>query len=83
MEGLQNLKYMLRKGDYMCKLDLKDTYFSVPLEKILDNLFPSVGQETCTSFFVFSLGPARRIFTKLLKVSMTILRRRYIKITFT
>ena len=35
MEGLQNLKYMLQKGDYMYKLDLKDAYFSVPLEKIL------------------------------------------------
>ena len=33
MEGLQNLKYMLQKGDYMCKLDLQDAYFSVPLEK--------------------------------------------------
>ena len=35
MEGLQNLKYMLQKGDYMCKLDSKDAYFSVPLEKNL------------------------------------------------
>ena len=33
MEGLQNLKYMLQKGDYMCKLDLKDAHFSVALEK--------------------------------------------------
>ena len=32
-EGLQNLKYMLQKGDYMCKLGLKDEYFSVPLAK--------------------------------------------------
>ena len=34
MEGLQNLKYMLQKRHYMCKLDLKDAYFSIPLEKI-------------------------------------------------
>ena len=34
MEGLQNLEYMLQKGDYMCKLDLnKDAYFSIPLDK--------------------------------------------------
>ena len=33
IERLQNLKYMLQKGDYMCKLDLKDPYFLVPLEK--------------------------------------------------
>ena len=34
MEALQNLKYMFQKRDYMCKLDLKDSYFSVPLEKV-------------------------------------------------
>ena len=28
LEGLKHLKYMLRKEDYMCKLDLKDVYFS-------------------------------------------------------
>ena len=33
MKGAQNRKYMLQKGDYMCKLDLNDAYFSVPLEK--------------------------------------------------
>ena len=33
MKGLQNLKYILQKGDYMCKLNLKDAHFSVPLEK--------------------------------------------------
>ena len=55
MEGLQNLKYMLQKGHYMCKLDLKDAYFSIPLEKIQGNLLASVGQETCTSSFAFAL----------------------------
>ena len=33
MEGLQNLKYMLEKEDYIYKLELKDAYLSVPLEK--------------------------------------------------
>ena len=48
MEGLQ-------KRNYICKLNLKDTYFSVPLEKNLGNLFASVGQETCTNSFAFAL----------------------------
>ena len=26
MEGVQNLKYMLQKGDYMCKLDLRQFF---------------------------------------------------------
>ena len=38
----------------MYKLDLKYAYFSVPLEK-KDNLFASVGQETCTSSCAFAL----------------------------
>ena len=33
MESLQNLKCMLQKGDYMCKLDLKDEYFLGHFEK--------------------------------------------------
>ena len=30
MEGLHCLKYVLQKGDYMCKIDLEDEYDSVP-----------------------------------------------------
>ena len=56
MEGLQNLEYMLEKGDYICKLELKDAYLSVPLEKkIQSNSFAFVGQETCTRSFAFTL----------------------------
>lgn len=31
MEGLNSLKNTLLKRNYMCKLDLKDAYFTVPL----------------------------------------------------
>ena len=37
IEGLHCLKYVLQKGDYMCKVDLKDAYFSVSLHKIHEN----------------------------------------------
>ena len=40
MEGLQNLKYMLHKGDYTWKLDLRDEYFSVSLEKKIKTICP-------------------------------------------
>ena len=33
MEGLYCLKYALQKEDYMCKIDLRDGYFSIPLHK--------------------------------------------------
>ena len=82
MEGLQNLKYMLQKGDYMCKLELKDVYFSVPLEKNSRQFvrFRSSGNLYEFLCLCFALGPAPRIFTKLLKVPMTISRKINIKI---
>ena len=33
MVGLHCLKYVLQKGHYMCKIDLKDEYFNVPPHK--------------------------------------------------
>ena len=33
MESLKNLKDLLKQWDLMCKLDLKDAYFTVPLGK--------------------------------------------------
>ena len=82
MEDLQNLKHMLQKGDYMCKLDLKDAYFSVPFEKNSKQFVHFRWSGNMYEFLClwFGLGPAPRIFTKLLKVSMTILRRINIKI---
>ena len=82
MEGLQNLKYMLQKGHYMCKLDLNDAYFSIPLEKNSRQFarFRWSGNLYKFLFLCFGLGSASRIFTKLLKAPMTILRRANIKI---
>ena len=33
MEGFHLLKEILEQNDYLCKLDLKVAYFSVPLNK--------------------------------------------------
>ena len=38
MESLQTLKYMMKERDYMCKINLKDAYFTVPLDKSCDHL---------------------------------------------
>ena len=32
MEGCSQLKHLTQKGDWMHKLNLKDPYFSVPLD---------------------------------------------------
>ena len=82
MEGLQNIKYILEKGDYSYKLDLKYEYFSVPLEKnsrqfICLSLSGNLYEFLC---LCFGLGPTLQIFTKLLKVPMTVIRRINIRI---
>ena len=82
MEGLHCLKYVLQKGDYICKIDLKDAYFSVPLHKDSRKLvrFPWPGNLYEFLCLCFGLGPAPRIFTKLSKVLISVLRRPMIRV---
>ena len=82
MEGLQSLKYILKKGDYMCKLDLKDAYFFSSLGKNSRQFVRFRWSGNLHEFLCCccDLGPAPRIFTKFLKVPMTILDRMNIKI---
>ena len=77
MEGLHFLKDLLQKGDYMCKLDLKDAYFSVPLHQDFQKFVRFQWKEKIYQFLClcFGLGPAPRMFTKLMKVPMALLRR--------
>ena len=77
MEGLHCLKYVLQKGNYICKIDLKDAYFSVPLHKDSRKLVRFLWAGNLYEFLClcFGLGPAPRIFTKLLKVPISVLRR--------
>ena len=65
----------------MCKIDLKDAYFSVPLHKDSRKLVLSLWARNLYEFLClcFGLGPAPRIFTKLLKVPISVLRRLMIR----
>ena len=82
MEGLHYLKFMLQQGDYMCKVDLKDAYFSVPLHKDSKKFirFQWTGNIYEFLCLCFGLGPAPRVFTKILKIPIAILRRLKIRI---
>ena len=77
MEGLHLLKDLLKENDYMCKIDLKDVYFCVPLHTSQRKYirFQWEGQLYEFLCLCFGLGPAPRIFTKLMKIPISVLRR--------
>ena len=77
MECLFLLKEILLKGDYMCKIDQKDAYFSVPLNP-KSQKYVSFKRKDLTYQFLclcFGVEPAPRIFTKLLKVPISLMRK--------
>ena len=61
----------------MCKLDLKDVYFSVPLNPASRKFVRFLWSRKLHDFLClcFGLGPVPRIFTKLLKIPVSVLRR--------
>ena len=82
METLKDVKDILRQGDFLVKIDLKDAYFSIPLHQKSKNLvrFPWEGSIYEFQCLMFGLGPAPKIFTKLLKIPISLLRRLQIRI---
>ena len=76
MKGMHCLQNILKKGDYMCKLDLKDAYCSLPLnppsKKFVWFLWSGKLYELIC--LCFRLSPTPRIFTKLLKIPVSVLR---------
>ena len=58
MKGLHCRKELFIKGYYKCKLDLKDAYFFIPLNKKFRKYFEFSGQTTCMSSYAFALSSA-------------------------
>ena len=82
MEGLHLLKDLIQPNDFMIKIDLKDAYFSVPVHPphrpyLKFRWGSKLYQFNCMPF---GLGPAPRMFTKLLKPVVAFLRRMGIRI---
>ena len=82
MEGLHCPKFLLEQDDLPYKIDLKEAHFSVPLNKNSQKFIRFQSSGNLYQFFCvcFGLGPAPRIFTKLLKVPIALLRRVNIRI---
>ena len=82
MEGLNLLQNMLQEKDFMCKLDLKYAYFCVSLKKESRKNVRLQWEGTLYEFLClcFGLCPVRLIFTKILKIPISLLRRLQIRV---
>ena len=76
MEGSHLLKDLLKDNELMCKVDLKDAYVCVSLHRNDQSFLRFQWKGNIYEFLClyFGLGPAPRIFTKLLKISLAVLR---------
>ena len=82
MESLNTVRSLLRPGDFMMKMDLKDAYYVVPIyphhRKYLRFQFERVTYEF--QCLPFGLASAPRAFTKLLKPIVAVMRSKGIRI---
>ena len=81
MEDIRSVKDLLNRGDYMCKVDLKDAYLSIPIResdrKYLK--FRWQGRIFQYNALPFGLTTAPRVFTKVLKPALSHLRSKGIR----
>ncbi|MCG7869237.1 MAG: hypothetical protein JAY74_23055 [Candidatus Thiodiazotropha taylori] len=77
LEGIQALKSLIKKGDFMVKLDLSDAYFGVPILKSHRKYLRFFWRGKIFEFqaLPFGLGVGPRYYTKLLKPVIAFLRR--------
>ena len=67
MEGIHTLRDLMRLGDWLGKIDLKDVYLVIPIDQTQTYHF------TCLPF---GLSSASWVFTKTLKPALALLRAR-------
>jgi hypothetical protein len=77
MESLKDVKDLIQPGDYLLKIDLKDAFWSVPVNRKSRKLMRFEWEGVLYEFrsLAFGLGPAPWVFTKLMKVPVSVLRR--------
>ena len=78
MENARSLKDLVRRGNWMVSIDLKDAYLSVPINEKDKNYLQFIWEDRVYEFqsLPFGLSSALRVFTKLLKPVMALLQQR-------
>ena len=77
MEGIITVRHTVRKGDFLAKVDLTDAYFTIRIHKDHRKFLrfrwdQKIFEYTCLPF---GLNASPWVFTKLLRVAVTFLRR--------
>jgi len=76
MENIAMVRDILKPNDFMAKIDLKDAYFAIPIysadRKFL--VFEWQNKLFCFNCLPFGLASAPRVFTKVLKPVISLLR---------
>ena len=58
MEGIHLVQDLVKSGDYLATIDLKDAYFNIPIFPRDKKIFYSYGIKHCTNLHVFLLATA-------------------------
>ena len=82
MEGIHLLRDLLQSQDWLGKIDLKDAYFVIPIWKDHRKYLRFVWKNTLLEFacLPFGLAVAPRLFTKVMKPVVALLRRSEIRL---
>ena len=82
MEGFHMVKDLIKPGDWLAKIDLKDAYFLVPVHPSHQKFLQFQWQDMLYEFqcLPFGLSCAPRTFTKLMKPVVALLRERGIRL---
>ena len=82
MYGTHLLRDLLQPNDWMGKIDLKDAYFVIPIWKNHQKILRFLWKDSLMEFacLPFGLASAPRIFTKLMKPVVALLRRSLIRL---
>ena len=82
MEGFHMVRDLVRQGDWLAKIDLKDAYFLIPVHPCHQKFLQFTWKESLYQFqcLPFGLSCAPQVFTKVMKPVVAFLRKRGIKL---